>query len=273
HIRLAHGDQYVIGEAPQAHNVPRYAQLIAAYDIPAVVVVLREDDLFMQKIFPYWEKPLTVDGRVVVSSELKRVAQLKDNLVSYTHDLRVRRHPTAQEYTHSVTFIVYSEWPDYEAPQGAGPLITASVYANRLAARHMEDPAVQARCASYREAPGAEANVASRMRIPRMSMMHLFEETDEEEGGYTCPIMSHCSAGLGRSSTFVALSHLVPLVTGQGIPPPTSLRHCVEMVMETVMALRLQRNPSAIQSCPQFKFLLSSVVSEWRQAQTDRETL
>jgi len=77
-------------------------------------------------------------------------------------------------------------------------------------------------------------------------MSDLIRELDIRKGGLDDPIVVHCSAGIGRTGTFLAIHMALQQVV-------TSPEPCID-VFETVLNLRVQRT-GMVQSKDQYKFV------------------
>lgn len=83
-------------------------------------------------------------------------------------------------------------------------------------------------------------------------MTELLRELDIRKKGLDDPIVVHCSAGIGRTGTFLAI-HLTLQQVNASKSPPEQLD-----VMKTVLSLRAQRH-GMIQSKEQYKFVYATV--------------
>ncbi|EDU49310.1 PTP2 Protein tyrosine phosphatase [Pyrenophora tritici-repentis] len=96
----------------------------------------------------------------------------------------------------------------------------------------------------------------------RAGMLKLIEISHEKNGGEPAnPRIVHCSAGIGRSGTFIALDWLVQeLEEGALDEVPES----EDPVMDVVQKLRDQR-PGMVQSDSQFQFIYDVMRERWRE--------
>jgi len=95
------------------------------------------------------------------------------------------------------------------------------------------------------------------MGVPEspQSMQELLTEVDVRKKGLNDPIVVHCSAGIGRTGTFIAIHlNMQKAIIGEKVD-----------VMKTVLNLRLQRD-GMVQSADQYKFVYAAL----KQTLTDR---
>ena len=81
------------------------------------------------------------------------------------------------------------------------------------------------------------------------------------------PRIIHCSAGVGRSGTFIALEHLVAELEAGSM---AEANDSVDVIFDTVNRLREQRM-MMVQSPVQYQFLYDVLREQFRKVQTEKE--
>ncbi|KAL3426296.1 protein-tyrosine phosphatase [Phlyctema vagabunda] len=94
-------------------------------------------------------------------------------------------------------------------------------------------------------------------------LMHLSREKNTSPEN---PRIVHCSAGVGRSGTFIALEHLMAELEAGAWE---SLPEDQDPIFETVNNLRMQR-PTMVQAPEQYRFLYSALKKFWEDRYTAR---
>ena len=93
----------------------------------------------------------------------------------------------------------------------------------------------------------------------RLALLDLVKQTAAAAGGAENPRVVHCSAGVGRSGTFIALDYLIDELN-EGAIDETAAE--VDRVADTVNELRKQRM-MMVQGESQFHFLYEIMKEQW----------
>lgn len=99
------------------------------------------------------------------------------------------------------------------------------------------------------------------------SLLNLIALSKEKNAGPTNPRIVHCSAGVGRSGTFIAVDHLLNELEAGAFPndrPSTSsgVFRKDDPVFDAVNKLRMQR-PNMVQAAPQYRFIYQILKMCW----------
>ena len=97
----------------------------------------------------------------------------------------------------------------------------------------------------------------------RSALLELFKISAEKSGSPSNPRIIHCSAGVGRSGTFIALEHLLAQVESGAI---ANVKDEYDMIYDVVNKLREQRM-SMVQMEAQYQFLYEVVKERFSQRQ------
>ncbi|KZF24563.1 hypothetical protein L228DRAFT_259766 [Xylona heveae TC161] len=100
-------------------------------------------------------------------------------------------------------------------------------------------------------------------REDRAALVKLIALSVEKNEGTNNPRIVHCSAGVGRSGTFIALDHLLRELHSGGMD---NVPDDVDKIYETVTSLREQRM-WMVQSEPQYAFIYQVLMEEWNARQ------
>lgn len=95
--------------------------------------------------------------------------------------------------------------------------------------------------------------------IDRSSLLELIKLSRDKNGGWNNPRIVHCSAGVGRSGTFIALEHLLAELDSGHLD---EIEESFDPVFDTVNKLREQRM-MMVQSDQQFQFLYETLVQAY----------
>jgi protein-tyrosine phosphatase len=138
-----------------------------------------------------------------------------------THKLALSSEacPTPIELTH----FEYVGWPDYGVPDD----------------------------------PSALVRLLDRVAAAQLAVRH--RDVDEGHGREDRPVLVHCSAGVGRTGTLLAVSSLLPHVRARKRPPTIRGR---DPVFVTIDRLRESRS-MLVQSEPQLAFIYKALRGEW----------
>lgn len=239
HIQLGKR-KYIATQGPKDTSVNHfYRMVVSELKSPAVVIMLTQThEAGKEKCFQYYplsneEGPLQIPqddtfddgfiGQVALSAmedDSRSRSQLR-NLVLTTKT--ANEEPQEKRIRH----LLFSGWPDFLVPEGEDraaliELVRLSAVLNRPAS---SDSTSQINGGSF------DTDLAS---------------TDQDN-----PRIVHCSAGVGRSGTFIALDYLLSLMyAGQLDSLPTGR----DPIVETVDSLRQQRM-MMVQGESQFNFL------------------
>lgn len=98
------------------------------------------------------------------------------------------------------------------------------------------------------------------------SFFHLMELSRQKNGGKQNNRIVHCSAGVGRSGTFIALEHLISELDGGALEeiPPKADGKDGDPIQDTVNWLRMQRQ-NMVQADVQYAFLYDTVRQMWEK--------
>jgi len=97
------------------------------------------------------------------------------------------------------------------------------------------------------------------------SIISLMALSREKNGGADNPRLVHCSAGVGRTGTFIALEHLAGELEGGGWKGWDTNEHAgYDAIYDTVNQLREQRR-SMVQSLEQYAFLYGALKRMWEE--------
>jgi len=94
----------------------------------------------------------------------------------------------------------------------------------------------------------------------KAALIELIKLANEKNAGRSNPLIVHCSAGVGRSGTFITLDHFIREIDGGAI----SVREQKDLVFETVDRLREQRM-FMVQSPVQFQFIYDVLQERFRR--------
>jgi len=97
----------------------------------------------------------------------------------------------------------------------------------------------------------------------RAALLELLKLSVSKNGAASNPRIIHCSAGVGRSGTFIALEHLLAQIETGAV---AEAREDEDMIFELVNRLREQRM-TMVQSDTQYGFLYDVVLEQYRKWQ------
>ncbi|KXS97191.1 hypothetical protein AC578_858 [Pseudocercospora eumusae] len=232
--------RYIATQGPKDSSVNHFYRMLASeLKSPAVVVMLTQThEAGKEKCFQYYplsheESPLTIrpdehfqDG---FQGEVELVS-VEENAKTRSQLRKLRMKTTtlngAREQR-EILHLLFSAWPDFLVPEGADR--AALVELVRLSAA-LNKP--------------ASSNTVT--NTTGSSFAEDLASTDEDN-----PRIIHCSAGVGRSGTFIALDYLLSMMfSGQLDNLPSDK----DPIAETVDQLRQQRM-MMVQGESQFMFL------------------
>ncbi|KAM0717051.1 hypothetical protein Q7P37_006903 [Cladosporium fusiforme] len=222
------GRRYIATQGPKTTNVNHFYRMLSAEVRGTAVIVMltQTHESGREKCFQYYpltpeESPLQIapdnesgDG-FQGSVELESV---EDDVATRTQVRRLRLRTSTDDPEHppheqEIYHLLFSGWPDFLIPEGEDRAALARLI--QLSA-HLNSPPSSTTDMQTNGAAAAD-----------------FASSEQDN-----PRIIHCSAGVGRSGTFIALDYLLSLLySGQldDIPPEK------DPVMDTVDALRQQR--------------------------------
>lgn len=98
----------------------------------------------------------------------------------------------------------------------------------------------------------------------RAGLLELIKLSASKNTGPNNPIIVHCSAGVGRSGTFIALEHLLAELESASL---TDVKDDDDLIYNTVKELREQRM-MMVQSVAQYQFLYQVLRDELKKVQS-----
>lgn len=249
--------RYIATQGPKNTNVNHFYRMLSAeVRGQAVVVMLTQThEAGREKCFQYYplsrqESPLVIppdnESRDGFRGQVELLSSQNDAPSrSEVRRLRLRiesDNGPAQEK--GIAHLLFSGWPDFMIPEGDDR--NALLHLIQLSARLNNHPST-ASAAQTNGAPAAED----------------FAGTEQDN-----PRIIHCSAGVGRSGTFIALDYLLSLLhSGQldDVPPDR------DPVAETVDLLRQQRM-MMVQGEGQFFFVYDVLKEQYVARSRRRQT-
>ncbi len=234
--------KYIATQGPKDTSVNHFYRMLAAeVESPAVVVMLTQThEAGKEKCFQYYplteeESPLIIneeaDNSDGFSGEVHLDSAMDDeNSRSQLRKMRLRTGtPENPNSEMEIRHLLFSGWPDFLIPEGEDRI--ALIELIRLSAS-LNRPSSTS---TSTETNGSYSSHAA-----------SFAATDQDN-----PRIIHCSAGVGRSGTFIALDYLLSLLHSNqldNVPPDQ------DPIADTVDSLRQQRM-MMVQGESQFFFL------------------
>ena len=105
--------------------------------------------------------------------------------------------------------------------------------------------------------------------IDRSALLELIKLSRFRNEGWSNPRIVHCSAGVGRSGTFIALEHILAELDAGQFDDTSSSEPALDPIYETVLVLRDQRM-LMVQSEEQYQFLYDSLADAFRARARER---
>ena len=99
------------------------------------------------------------------------------------------------------------------------------------------------------------------------ALLELLRISTEKNGSTSNPKIIHCSAGVGRSGTFITLEHLLARVESGAI---AGTKENEDVIFETVNRLREQRM-TMVQNEAQYQFLYDVIREQLKKRQLDQQ--
>lgn len=240
--------RYIATQGPKDTSVNHFYRMVASeLKSPAVIVMLTQVmESGKAKCFQYYplsaeESPLTVPE----DQDFNDGFRGRVDLLSVEQDAKSRsqvrklrllaKANNGEKVEREIHHVLFSGWPDFLVPEGEDR--AALVELIRLSARLNRAPSTNS---------SAHTNGSS--------LADDLASTNQDN-----PRIIHCSAGVGRSGTFIALDYLLSLLHSaqlDNIPPDR------DPIAETVDSLRKQRM-MMVQGEGQFMFLYDVLKEEF----------
>lgn len=230
---------YIATQGPKDTGVGHFWRMVQEQNVGVVVMLTQTHEAGKEKCWAYYPVGEGDDERVVKVEEegwkgevelegLKEDSQAR----SQVRKLKLRTsQEDAETKERDVHHLLFAGWPDFLVPEGDDR--AALVELVRLSAAL--------------SAPSSSADMSS-------SLPQALETVDPAQ-----PRIVHCSAGVGRSGTFIALDYLLHLLhTGE----LDNLPNDKDPIAEIVDSLRQQRM-MMVQGEGQFMFLYEVVKELW----------
>ena len=210
YIRGSDGNEraFIAAMGPKAATVNHFWRMIWQEKPPVIIMITGLIENGKQKCERYW--PGKVDGKTVLTFGNIRVmnmsSQQKNGYVVSTLKATGIDAATGKRRSHTMLHLWYNTWPDHGVPRQPGkPLFVDNVLAmKRDVDKHMLSKGVQA----------------------------------------SNPTLIHCSAGVGRTGTYIAIDHEIRLLEQSGKCDPLKI---TEEIRQDRCAL--------VQHLMQFKFV------------------
>ncbi len=244
--------RYIATQGPKDTSVNHFYRMLAAeVRSPAVVVMLTQThEAGREKCFQYYplsveESPMTIPPDDETKDGFRgevHLESVEENSTSRSQIRRLRLRTSmngSQPNEIEIQHLLFSAWPDFLVPEGEDR--AALIELIRLSAdlNHDQEPA----------------------KYPHSLDSHL---NGNSNGSHDLnPRIIHCSAGVGRSGTFIALDYLLSLLNSGQLDNTSADK---DPIAETVDVLRQQRM-MMVQGEPQFHFLYE-VLREQMAART-----
>lgn len=238
--------KYIATQGPKDTSVNHFYRMLAAeVQSPAVVVMLTQThEAGREKCFQYYplsvqESPMIIPPDEEIQDGFKGEVHLESveedaRSRSQVRKLRLRTSMNDAEVRDiDIQHLLFSAWPDFLIPEGDDRAALIELIHLSAVLNHEKEPADTTNLES--QTNGANGAI----------------HTDVDQGHAPSPRIIHCSAGVGRSGTFIALDYLLSvLASGQldDIPPDK------DPIVDTVDLLRQQRM-MMVQGEAQFQFL------------------
>ncbi|KAF2481469.1 protein-tyrosine phosphatase-like protein [Neohortaea acidophila] len=232
--------RYIATQGPKEVNVNHFYRMVAGEaktTHPTVVVMLTQThESGREKCFQYYplsnaESPLTIPPDPGFHDDFHgevRLQSVRDDPTtrSQLRTLQLRTSKAGSDpHEMEIQHLLFSGWPDFLVPEGDDRAALIELVRLSAELNHEREPAEMESTASTSNEQPDESSITARI--------------------------IHCSAGVGRSGTFIALDYLLSLLhSGQldHVPPDR------DPIAETVDLLRKQRM-MMVQGESQFLFL------------------
>ncbi|KAK4497115.1 hypothetical protein PRZ48_011565 [Zasmidium cellare] len=235
--------KYIATQGPKDTSVNHFYRMVASeLKSPAVVVMLTQThEAGREKCFQYYplsktESPLMIPEDQELDDGFQGAVELlsiEEDPKSRSEVRRLRLSTTAannEPKEVEIHHLLFSGWPDFLVPEGEDraalvELVRLSAFLNRPSSTNTTNHTNGSSASTF------AADLAS---------------TDQDN-----PRIIHCSAGVGRSGTFIALDYLLSLMHSGQLD---NLAPDKDPIAETVDTLRQQRM-MMVQGESQFNFL------------------
>ncbi|KAI5198591.1 hypothetical protein E4T39_06698 [Aureobasidium subglaciale] len=252
--------RYIATQGPKDTSTSQFYRMLAQEtntDTPAVVVMLtRTHEAGREKCFKYFPDSEDTPLELRPDPDLDDGFEGQVELLSSEEDATCRctiRHlrlnyksastEDDQWQQKDIYHLLFVGWPDFSVPEGE----------NRNAMLNLV-------------AKSAELNKPP--NVPSGSHFSLDATSDETTGVTPSPRIVHCSAGVGRSGTFIALDFLLAHLSRGNLE---SVPDDEDPILDTVNAMRKQRM-MMVQSEAQFLFLYDVLRLAWLEKHRTTDT-
>lgn len=262
--------RYIATQGPKNTSTLHFYRMLAAETSgPAVVVMLTQThEAGREKCFQYFPNSPETPLPIGVEEEEKesgdnfegevRLLSAEEDATSRStiRKLLLRTKNTDESkpgewQEKEIYHLLFAGWPDFMVPEGE----------NRNAMLRLI--ALSSRLNSSPSAPSTSSSFATDKSTTSQSTDGGAPQSPPSLN----PRVVHCSAGVGRSGTFIALDYLLAQLDAgklDNVPPQT------DVIAETVHRLRQQRM-MMVQGESQFVFLYDVLREAWLQRSTIRE--
>lgn len=238
--------RYIATQGPKDTSVNHFYRMLAEeVTSPAVVVMLTQThEAGREKCFQYYplsveESPLTIPPDEEIQDGFKGEVHLdsvEEDSQSRSQVRRLRLRTSMDDSSETkeieIQHLLFSGWPDFLIPEGEDRAALIGLIRLSASLNHEREPA--------ETNPEAQPNGTN-------GANYTGNATEQPTPN---PRIIHCSAGVGRSGTFIALDYLLSLLASGQLDDIQDR----DPVVETVDLLRQQRM-MMVQGEAQFQFL------------------
>ena len=245
---LGNKPSHIATDGPIATSVRNQARLIAQEKVPAIIVVSNAFELGKEKFKQYWGDEIgdEVDCGHYVIRTTKRTdhkvteAWKSDHPMIFARECEVELHEVLERdprqrtptkigkvTTHSI--VQFLGWPDHGAPESGKTFLNFVEIAEKATQKHTPPPK------NFKKG-----------------------KVDDRDG--SGPVMVHCSAGCGRTGTFITPDHIVRILKD----PKESRENKQDAINHAIRTLRSQRE-QMVQAEAQLQFLIENLDSYIRK--------
>ncbi|XP_078715730.1 tyrosine-protein phosphatase non-receptor type 13-like isoform X2 [Lampetra fluviatilis] len=199
HVALRAGDAalaYIACQGPLPHTAAHFWQMVWEQRARVLAMLTLETELGRAKCHRYWPESRS---RATEVGPYRLVLEQQQTLKSFC--IRVIMITEVETgIRQRVTQLQFTQWPDHGAPASAGPLVRFLRFARRLQLALASQPDSR----GCDDAPSATAGAAvtGPTSAGQGQQQQQEQEDEEEEPG---PLVTHCSAGVGRSGALICL--------------------------------------------------------------------